>query len=102
MTKKLSGQSMRSEKLQRICFVLRAKQDRLEEYKERHRAVWPELPEGFRETGWHNFSLFLREDGPLVGHVKAPDFARALAEMAAKEVTEPWQAEMRDFFEDIE
>jgi L-rhamnose mutarotase len=44
--------------MQRICFVLQVKKDRLEEYKERHRAVWPEMTEALRKTGWHNYSLF--------------------------------------------
>ena len=84
---------------QRICFCLQVKRDRLDEYKERHRAVWPEMKEALTNAGWHNYSLFLRDDGLLVGYVETPDFERALAVMAATEVNRRWQAEMKDFFE---
>jgi L-rhamnose mutarotase len=86
--------------MQRICFVLQVKKERLQEYKERHQLVWPEMQEALRQTGWHNYSLFLRDDGMLVGYVETPDFEKALSGMAALEVNARWQSEMRDFFED--
>ncbi len=88
--------------MQRVCFVLKVRQDRLEEYKRRHREVWPEMLQALRETGWRNYSLFLREDGLLVGYLETPDFAKARAGMAAREVNARWQAEMAPFFEQIE
>ena len=84
--------------MQRVCFVLQVKPERLEEYKERHRSVWPEMQAALRETGWGNYSLFLREDGLLVGYLETENFARALAGMAAREVNQRWQREMADFF----
>jgi len=85
--------------MERICFVLRVKADRLEEYKRRHREVWPEMLSALRETGWNNYSLFLREDGMLVGYLETEDFAAARAGMAGREVNERWQKEMADFFQ---
>src|SRR5581483_5040415 len=84
--------------MKRICFVLYVKPERLEEYKRRHRSVWPEMLEALRETGWTNYSLFLREDGMLVGYLETKDFERARAGMASLEVNERWQREMKDFF----
>lgn len=84
--------------MQRICFVLRVKPDKLREYKERHRQVWPEMQAALRETGWSNYSLFLREDGLLVGYLETDDFELARARMAQKEVNARWQREMSDFF----
>jgi L-rhamnose mutarotase len=83
----------------RVCFCLQVKRDRLEEYKLRHRSVWPEMLEELRRTGWQNYSLFLREDGLLIGYVETADFDRALAEMAKTDVNRRWQAEMKKFFE---
>lgn len=88
--------------MQRICFLLKVKKDRLEEYKQRHRAVWPEMLEALRETGWHNYSLFLREDGLLIGYLETPDFQKAREGMAAREVNARWQREMAPFFEALE
>jgi L-rhamnose mutarotase len=84
--------------VKRICFVLQVKPDRLDEYKRRHRAVWPEMLNALRESGWNNYSLFLRGDGMLVGYLETEDFERARASMALREVNERWQSEMKDFF----
>jgi L-rhamnose mutarotase len=84
--------------MQRICFVLQVKQERLEEYKERHHSVWPEMKQALLETGWRNYSLFLRPDGLLVGYVETEDFERARSDMASREVNKRWQQEMVDFF----
>ena len=70
--------------MQRICFVLQLKPERLEEYKERHRQVWPEMQAALRETGWRNYSLFLRDDGLLVGYREMEDFESARAGMAQR------------------
>ncbi len=84
--------------MKRICFILQVKPDRLEEYKARHRTVWPEMEAALRETGWNNYSLFLRSDGLLVGYLETEDFERARAGMAKREVNERWQREMAIFF----
>src|SRR5215472_9226999 len=84
--------------MKRICFVLQIKPDRLEEYKRRRRSVWPQMLDALRDTGWNNYSLFLRDDGLLVGYLETEDFERARAGMAGREVNERWQREMKDFF----
>ena len=52
-----------------------------------------------REAGWHNYSLFLCDDGLLVGYLETEDFAAAQAAMEATDVNARWQAEMAEFFE---
>ena len=88
--------------MERVCFLLRVDPERLDEYKERHRSVWPEMLDALHATGWHNYSLFLRDDGLLVGYVETPDYQAALAGMAAREVNERWQREMAPFFVDLD
>jgi L-rhamnose mutarotase len=85
--------------MQRVCFVLNVRPDRIEEYRQRHSEVWPEMRQALADAGWHNYSLFLRDDGLLVGYVETADFAAALAAMAATEVNARWQAEMAPLFE---
>ncbi|HMF79698.1 MAG TPA: L-rhamnose mutarotase [Bryobacteraceae bacterium] len=84
--------------MKRVCFVLQVRPERLDEYKQRHRTVWPEMRQALRETGWGNYSLFLRPDGLLVGYVETEDFERARDEMAKREVNARWQREMAEFF----
>lgn len=87
--------------MERVCFLLKVKADRIEEYKRRHQDVWPDMLQALRETGWHNYSLFLRDDGLLVGYFETPDLQAALDGMAAREVNRRWQAEMAPFFEGL-
>jgi len=88
--------------MQRICFLLKVKPDMLDEYKRRHQDVWPEMRDALSRTGWHNYSLFLREDGLLVGYLETDDFQAAVAGMAQEPVNARWQAEMSDFFEALD
>jgi L-rhamnose mutarotase len=85
--------------VERVCFLLRVRPDRLGEYRERHREVWPEMLEALRETGWRNYSLFLRDDGLLVGYLECEDFEASRAAMEERDVNARWQAEMAQFFE---
>ena len=82
----------------RYCFNLQVDPGRLDEYVERHKAVWPEMQDALRATGWRNYSLFLRSDGLLIGYVEAEDLAASQAAMEALDVNTRWQAEMAPFF----
>ena len=88
--------------MKRIGFLLKVKSDRLEEYKARHAAVWPEMLDALRRTGWHNYSIFAREDGLLFGYFEAPEsFQAALDGMAKEEINSRWQDFMAPFFENL-
>jgi L-rhamnose mutarotase len=85
----------------RVCFLLKVRAERLDEYNGRHAHVWPEMLEALRQTGWHNYSLFLKPDGLLVGYLETPDFVGACLAMKEHPVNAQWQAEMSPFFEAI-
>ncbi len=88
--------------MKRIGFLLRVKPDRIQEYKARHRAVWPEMLDALRRTGWHNYSLFMRDDGLLFGYFETPDsFQAALDGMAKEPINAKWQEYMAPFFENL-
>ena len=86
----------------RVCFVLQIRPEKAAEYKERHSKVWPEMMEALKETGWRNYSIFMRPDGLLVGYVESDDFEKSTAEMKKHPVNARWQAEMVPFFERLE
>jgi L-rhamnose mutarotase len=86
----------------RYCFLLRVRPERMDEYRRRHAAVWPEMLQALADTGWRNYSLFLSDDGLLVGYVEADDLRASLAAMAGTEVNARWQAEMAPFFAELE
>lgn len=88
--------------MKRVGFLLKVKQDRLEEYKKHHEAVWPEMLDALRRQGWHNYSLFMRADGLLFGYFEAAEsFDASLAGMAKEEINLKWQEFMAPYFESL-
>jgi len=85
--------------MERVAFLLQVRADRLDEYKARHGAVWPEMLDALSASGWRNYSLFAREDGLLFGYLETDDFEAAQRAMEATDVNARWQAEMAGFFE---
>ncbi len=65
--------------MERVCFLGRVRPGRLAEYRRRHAAVWPEMLDALRDAGWTNYSLFLTDDGLLVGYLETDDYAAAQA-----------------------
>ncbi|MFF8381823.1 L-rhamnose mutarotase [Streptomyces sp. NPDC015661] len=88
--------------MQRVCFLLKVRAEKAAEYRERHQDVWAEMRDALSTAGWHNYSLFLGEDGLLVGYLETPDFDRARAAMEATDVNARWQAEMAEYFEELD
>jgi len=85
----------------RICFLLKVRHEKIGEYKLRHERVWPEMVDALRETGWRNYTIFLRPDGLLVAYLETDDFEKCVSEMKKHPVNARWQAEMAPFFESI-
>jgi L-rhamnose mutarotase len=85
----------------RICFLFNVRQEKLEEYKVRHAQVWPEMREALRESGWRNYSLFLRPDGLVIGYLEADDFEKCRANMKRHPVNARWQNEMAPLVESL-
>ena len=84
--------------MRKVCFLLQVRPDRLDEYRERHAAVWPEMLRALRDAGWYDYSLHLRPDGLLVGYFRTRDLAESLAAMERSEVNARWQKSMAPFF----
>jgi L-rhamnose mutarotase len=84
--------------VERVCFLARVRPGRLDEYRRRHQAVWPQMRAGLSAAGWGNYSIFLADDGQLVGYLETGDYEGALDAMAATEINKRWQADMAEFF----
>ena len=86
----------------RVCFELRVRADRLDEYRERHAAVWPTMLREIAASGRRNYSLFLRPDGRLIGYFETDDLAASQDYLAASAVAAEWEAEMAPFFNHLD
>jgi L-rhamnose mutarotase len=88
--------------MKRIGFLLKVRQDKVEEYKEHHKKVWPEMLAALQRTGWHNYSLFMRPDGMVFGYFETPESLQAAqAGMALEEINTRWQDFMAPYFEGL-
>jgi L-rhamnose mutarotase len=87
--------------MQRICFQLRVRPERLEEYVVRHAAVWPDMLHEIEASGRHNYSLFLRPDGLLIGYYETENQQASDAYLAASAIASSWEEEMAPFFDDL-
>jgi L-rhamnose mutarotase len=83
--------------MERVCWIMRVRPDKLAEYKRAHEAVWPEMLAALSATGWTNYSLFLDDDGLLIAYLETPDFDAAVAGMEATDVNARWQAAMAEY-----
>lgn len=89
--------------MQRVCFRLQIREEKMDEYVKSHEAVWPEMLAALSQTGWTNYSLFLdRTDGSLIGYLETPSLAAAKAGMEKREINAKWQAEMAQYFVALE
>ncbi|QTX06248.1 L-rhamnose mutarotase [Agromyces archimandritae] len=82
----------------RICFRLQVDPARLGEYRERHAAVWPDMLRAIEASGRRDYSLFLGEDGLLIGVYDTDDDAASQAALDADPRTAAWEADMAGFF----
>ena len=88
--------------MRRITFLLKVKEDKIDEYVKHHETVWPEMLDALRRTGWHNYSLFMRDDGLLFGYFETPaTFEAALDGMSKEEINKRWQEFMAPYFEGL-
>ena len=77
--------------MNRVGFQMKIKKDRIEDYKEAHRNVWPDVCAALTRNGWHRYSLFMNEEGFVFGYFETPtDLKTALAGFVKEEATKRW------------
>lgn len=86
--------------MRKVCFLLHVKPERMKEYKTAHAAVWPGMLRALQHAGRHNFSLFLREDGLLVGYFETTADDDGESYLALSEVATQWETTMTEYFFD--
>lgn len=84
--------------MKRVCFLLRIKKDLVEEYKKEHQ-VWPEMLETMRKAGMKNYSIFLTQDGLLIGYFEAENPEKSLKQVGETKINKRWQDKTAQYFE---
>jgi L-rhamnose mutarotase len=83
---------------QRSAFVLRVRPDKIAEYVEAHRSVWPEMLAALREAGIRNYTIF-RNGNEVFGYFESDDLEAAAEHMAQQDVNARWQDAMAGLLE---
>jgi len=84
---------------QRSAFVLRVRPEKIDEYVEAHKDVWPEMLAALREAGIRNYTIF-RHGNEVFGYFESDDLEVAGACMEAQEVNARWQDAMAELLEE--
>jgi L-rhamnose mutarotase len=84
---------------QRSAFVLKVRPDRIDEYVEAHRNVWPEMLDALRAAGIRNYTIF-RHGHEMFGYFESDDLEAAGRYMAAQEVNTRWQDAMAELLDE--
>jgi L-rhamnose mutarotase len=84
---------------QRSAFVLKVRPERIDEYIEAHRAVWPEMLDALSAAGIRNYTIF-RHGSEVFGYFESDDLEAAGRYMAAQDVNDRWQDAMAELLEE--
>jgi L-rhamnose mutarotase len=84
---------------QRSAFVLDVRPERIEEYVEAHRAVWPDMLDALRRAGIRNYTIF-RNGNQVFGYFESDDLEAASRFMAEQDVSGRWQDAMAELLQD--
>lgn len=87
---------------ERVCYQVQVDPALLDEYRRRHDPVPTEMLREIAAAGRRNYSLFLRDDGLLIGYYETDDDAAAIAALAASPIATAWEAEASRFFVGLE
>lgn len=94
-----AGVGCMQQKMQRYGMVIGVREEKLEEYKRLHAAVWPGVLKTIKDCNIRNYSIYLRQldDGKycLFAYFEytGDDFKADMAKMAADPITQKWWKE---------
>jgi L-rhamnose mutarotase len=81
--------------MQRIAFTMRIKPGCEEEYRARHRQVWPDMLAELKRAGCHRYSIYA-QGLDLFAYMEVEDFPRYLSVMNESQVASSWEVYMSD------
>jgi L-rhamnose mutarotase len=84
---------------QRSAFVLEVQPERIAEYIEAHRDVWPEMLDALRRAGIRNYTIF-RNGNQMFGYFESDNLEAASRFLARQDVSARWQDAMAELLQD--
>jgi len=82
--------------VERVGFVLEVRPERVEEYVEAHREVWPEMLAALKGAGIRNYTIF-RAGARVFGYFETDDREATERYLAEQPVSSRWQDRMAEY-----
>ena len=85
--------------MERVAFVMHVREGEEEEYRRRHREVWPAVLADLERAGVHSMSIFMAER-QLFLYMETEDYAEAVRILAESPESVRWKEYMAPIMED--
>jgi L-rhamnose mutarotase len=83
-------------KLIRKAFLMTLRPRHEDEYQRRHNPIWPELQDVLKQSGVHNYSIFLDRDNSRLFAYAEIESEERWQQIAQTEVCQRWWRHMKD------
>jgi len=83
---------------QRTAFVLSVRPDKIDQYIQAHKEVWPEMLGALREAGIRNYTIF-RHGNEMFGYFEAEDLDAAANHLERQQISTRWQDAMAELLD---
>jgi L-rhamnose mutarotase len=85
--------------MKRFGFKMFLKPGFKEEYRKRHAEIWPELKKLIKDTGVHDYSIFLDEETNILFACQKQSGDQSSQDLGSNPVVQKWWAYMADIME---
>jgi len=94
----IDGYTGQMETIQRVGMLMQLKSGMEQAYREEHRNIWPEIPEGISRVKIRNYSIF-QIGRVLFSYFQVEDLDKATRILAADPDNQRWQKHMAPMFD---
>ena len=85
--------------MQRVAYMIKVRTENLEQYKEEHAGIPPELTTELKTAGVCNCSLWMGPDGLVFGYLECENWENTSDYLSQSQVNRDWQMRMHPFQE---
>jgi L-rhamnose mutarotase len=85
--------------MERIAFKMKLKPGQKDEYIRRHKMIWPELKSLLKETGIHEYSIFLDEESNTLFAFQNVEGTAGSQDLGRTEIVKKWWKYMSDIMD---
>ncbi|MEM6522658.1 MAG: L-rhamnose mutarotase [Bacteroidota bacterium] len=82
--------------MKRLAFKMHLNTGQKKAYKQRHKALWPELKSLLKQAGIHEYSIFLDDETSTLFAFQKVDHSGSSQELGNEEIVQKWWAYMAD------